>query len=247
MPRSRPLIGITVDNIKNDRASGLYEARIDYAECVKRAGGVPLLLPHEEALAEEYADLCDGLLLSGGADPRLDQFPEHPPVSETAMVRPMDETRQRFELALLRETDRLHGKGIARPVLGVCLGMQLMSLFRGGTLNPSLMETDPGIAPDHVNDTRHQVQVVEIDSPLFRDQPKDELSVVSHHRQVITDPGDLRPVAVAPDGVLEAVDDPERPFWAAVQWHPERNRRAEAAGLNQGVIERLVRAAAMAS
>ena len=67
----KPVIGITVDNADNTAASGKYESAIAYASAMTAAGGVPVLLPHVPELAEAYLELCDGLILTGGVDPRF--------------------------------------------------------------------------------------------------------------------------------------------------------------------------------
>ena len=66
---TRPLIGITIDNVESDIASGRYESNVAYSRAVVAAGGLPLLLPQEVELAVQYVDLCDGLMLTGGTMP----------------------------------------------------------------------------------------------------------------------------------------------------------------------------------
>ena len=144
----QPVIGITVDNRDNTATSGRYESSIAYSRCVAQAGGLPVLLPHEPDLVDRFVDLCDGFVLTGGVDPRTEAFsqPTHP------RARPMDQHRQAFELALLAAMDEQPQK----PVLGVCLGMQLMALWVGGTLHQHLSDIldNPQL---HENDNRHGV------------------------------------------------------------------------------------------
>lgn len=72
-------------------------------------------------------------------------------------------------------------------------------------------------------------------------QPVGSLTVVSAHRQAVADAGAMRVVARAADGVIEAIDDPSRPFYLGVQWHPERG---DSDGpLSAGLIGRFVAAA----
>lgn len=235
-----PVIGITVDNRDNTATSGRYESSIAYSRCVAQAGGLPVLLPHEAGLVDRFADLCDGFVLTGGVDPRTEAFgqPTHP------CARPMDGHRQAFELALLATTDEQPHK----PVLGVCLGMQFMALRAGGTLHQHLPDIldNPQL---HENDNRHVISLRVPDSVLAG-QPlaAEQSTVVSWHRQAVAaGPDDdnrvgrLRVLATAPDGVIEAIDDPGRPFYLGVQWHPERGGRGE---LNQGLFDRFVAVAA---
>ena len=215
---TRPRIGITVDV---DDAS--YRSRFPYAEMVQRAGGVPLLLPCEHRSIPEYLACCDAIVTTGGDDPDLRHFgiENHP---ATTLIAPR---RQTFELELL---DALSESG--HPLLAICLGMQLMGLHAGGTLEQHLPDT-LATAEIHWNGTRHEVQ-----GTLGSGE------VHSHHRQALGEPGGLQVCAIAPDGVIEAVEDPAHAMRIGVQWHPERTDCRE---LGLGLFERLIRAASESS
>ncbi|MEM9419326.1 MAG: gamma-glutamyl-gamma-aminobutyrate hydrolase family protein [Planctomycetota bacterium] len=234
-----PLIGITLDNFENSAASGKYEVGVGYSRAVAEAGGVPVLLPHEVTLVPEYVQRCDGLILTGGVDPDTAalpaDWPGHAPVHPQARV--MDPTRQAFELALLAEWDRVKPNS---PLLGVCLGMQLLTLHQGGTLNQYLPDTHSAEVIERHRKNDHTIRVTVDDSVL--PQPAMEAEAITHsnHQQAIDDPGDLRVVAVAEDGIIEAVDDPDRSFRLGVQWHPERG---DTGPLSQSLLHRLVRSA----
>lgn len=236
----KPVIGITVDNGKNSATSCIYESSITYSRAITRAGGVPVLLPHDPQLAAQHIDLCDGLVLSGGVDPRTEAFGErtHP------KARPMNATRQEFELALLKSIDEV----VTKPLLGVCLGMQLMALHRGGQLYQYLPDTlaQPQV---HSKYHRHTVDFDFGDSMAVANQlpPSTGWTVISNHRQAVADPGSLRTVAHAPDGVIEAIDDPNRRFYVGVQWHPEQAEPSDSAPINQGLYDRLVAASEYAT
>jgi len=206
----RPIIGITTSNCQAhpDR----YESASAYACAVIDAGGLPVLLPHEPHLADQYVHFCDGLILTGGDDPATEAFgkPTHP------RARPIDPRRQAFELALL-DAATLHPH---LPVLGICLGVQLMALHAGGRLNQYLPDTLP-TAQDHQDNRRHGIQIV-AEGSILRASADIAPTVVSSHRQAVDDPGRLRVIATAPDGVIEGIDDPRRAFYLGVQWHPER-------------------------
>ena len=196
---------------------------------VAASGGLPILLPHEPDLAVEYAHYCDALVLTGGVDPDTESFgqPLHPE------ARPIDPRRQAFELALLEAAKLQPGM----PVLGVCLGMQLMALHSGGRLDQYL----PASLPDaHVHqDEHHHSVVLGVNCSVLADTPdKSERTVVSSHRQAVVDAGSMRVLATAPDGVIEAIDDPDRNFYVGVQWHPERSGVGP---LGFGLFEQLVR------
>jgi putative glutamine amidotransferase len=210
----RPLIGITteIDGLRHSVAAA-------YSASVRAAGGIPILLPCEPACAADYVRCCDGVIMSGGDDPIMEQWqcPTHPKATR------LDPRRQAFELAILAALDDQGD----RPLLGICLGMQLMGLHRGGTLDQHLPESLP-TADCHGPASSHAV-----DGSLGHGD------VQSHHHQALSDPGCLCVVARAPDGVIEAVRDESRPFYVGVQWHPERTGDTE---LGAGLFRQLVEA-----
>jgi len=212
----RPLIGITTDS--HPRPDH-YESPAAYARAVEAAGGLPILLPFQSdlSLVLEFARRLDGVLFSGGNDlnPALYGQARHPKAV------PVQEARERFELALLAEVERRR-----TPVLGICLGSQLMNVHRGGSLLQFLPEVprQPHLEHRRLGEVapRHRVRV-EADSGLGRLLKKREIEVNSSHKQAVDRPGrGLKIIATAPDGVVEATEDPEFPLFLAVQWHPER-------------------------
>lgn len=211
-----PLIGITADLV-DVTIPGLPTVRqravqaLTYVRGVEAAGGTPVLLPAIPALAERFADACDGLLFTGGED--IDTRPMGIPLHPAAKI--MHPERQAFETALLRAVDRRPH----RPVLGVCLGMQQICVHRGGKLNQHLPDSLP-TAERHAGDFAHPIAPVPGLTTRFLPLPAG--NVASNHHQSIDDAGPLRVLARSDDGVIEAVDDPARPFYLAVQWHPER-------------------------
>jgi len=214
--KSRPVIGITIDT---SDTSGRYESPVTYAAAVEKAGGLPLLLPYrvDASLVPQYADVIDGMLFSGGNDLDPSLYGEgawHPKA-----VR-IDPIRQAFEMALIAEVEKRR-----LPTLGVCLGSQLMNVHRGGSLIQFLPDEVPGIEHRRIpgqEPGRHPIQL-DIESQLGRAIGKRDVSVNTYHKQAIRTIGrGLRVIATAPDGVIEAYEDPAFPLFAAVQWHPER-------------------------
>lgn len=194
---ARPLIGITAD-ADDER----FKLRRPYISMVREAGGVPLILPCAVDMIDAFIACCDGIILSGGDDPDMAAFGE----STHPRATPIDPDRQAFELALLARLDAHRDT----PTLGICLGMQLMGLHAGGTLNQFLPDT-LATAAEHWGRVEHT-----INGPLGRG------TVFSHHRQALTDPGRLTVASHAHDGVIEAIRDDGRPYYVGVQWHPER-------------------------
>jgi putative glutamine amidotransferase len=207
-----PVIGITCDV-----ADGRYCLGPAYVRAVAEAGGVPVALPCRADLVGRYLDLCHGFLLTGGGDPAMERWG----IATHPLATPIDPQRQEFELALLAALDERP----QTPVLGICLGMQLMGLHAGGSLEQHLPDSLP-TAAEHWGSRMHEVGG-DLGGGL----------VCSHHRQALTAAGNLKVVACAPDGVIEAVTDPQRRFYLGVQWHPERT--AEDA-LGMDILRRLV-------
>lgn len=212
----RPVIGITLDtSAKPER----YDSPMHYATAVEKAGGLPVLLPYrtDVSLVPQFVDLLDGILFSGGddLDPRLYGEAYHPNAC------PIDPARQRFEVALLAEVERRR-----TPALGICLGSQLMNVYRGGSLHQFLPELprDPMLEHRKLGDVapRHAVKL-EPGSQIADLLGKGEVNANSSHKQSVRAVGrGLRIIGFSPDGVIEGIEDPDFPLFLGVQWHPER-------------------------
>lgn len=229
----RPVIGITVDNLDNTAASGRYDVGIGYSDAVAAAGGTPVLLPHALECVSDYLKLCDGFVLTGGVDPDTAAFgePMHPKAKK------MDPTRQAFESVLI-EAIRAAERRV--PTLGVCLGMQLMALHAGGRLDQHLPDTLGDAAAIHHGNRPHPIVLAAKGTVLEIDDGDTASDIVSHHLQAVADAGAMRVIATAPDGVIEAIEDPDRAFYIGVQWHPERGNDSS---FNRGLFVALVREA----
>jgi putative glutamine amidotransferase len=216
---SRPIIGITLDSEPAGGWSKMpwYALRQNYCDAVARAGGLPVPLPHEPDLAAEYLSRIDGLLITGGAfdvDPSL-----FGASTRHATVKTKDR-RTAFEYAITRgaiEADK--------PVLGICGGQQLMNVVLGGTLiqhiPDEVKDPLPHEQPNPRTEAGHPVKIV-AGTLLHKVVKELELPVNSAHHQAVKNVGQGIVVnAVAPDGVIEGIEDPRRRFVIGVEWHPE--------------------------
>jgi putative glutamine amidotransferase len=220
---TRPVIGICSALERSqwgvwDQVAALMP--LSYIEAVQRAGGIAVILPpdaHVSADPEQVLDLLDGLMLAGGADidPASYGEPPHPQTIDTVPA------RDEFEIALTRAA-------IARdlPVLGICRGMQLINVARGGTLLQHL--------PEHVGHEEHRRVLgsfdgadhdVELDDGTLAARAAGETdhATKSHHHQAVDRLGDglLVTGRSTLDNLTEAIELDDRSFVLGVQWHPE--------------------------
>jgi putative glutamine amidotransferase len=197
-----------------------------YSLAVRRAGGLALILPPDDVVAEspdELLDMLDGLILAGGSDidPGSYGAQPHP---ETRGTRP---ERDRFELGLgTRALER------DMPVLGICRGMQMLNVIQGGTLTQHVRDRvqndlhrhTPGVFTDH------RVKL-EPGSLAARVVGAETTEVKSAHHQGIEELGEgVVTSGWADDGLVEAIELPDKSFAVGVLWHPEEDERSRVVG-----------------
>ncbi len=211
----RPRIAIPT-SYQQSQGAALGEAtlREAYYGLIWRAGGMPVLVPPGEAglveaLAAQFAPA--GVLLVGGYDIDADSYGQanHP---RAVLMHPR---RQANELAWFAWAERA---GV--PVLGICLGCQVINVARGGTLVqhlPDLTDTD------HGGDGRTAYHDVTVEGPTLRAIAGERVQAIAgrHHQAVDRLGRQLRVAARAADGTVEAVEDVAGRFVLGVQWHME--------------------------
>ena len=210
---SRPLIGITsVYHTNKDSGWVSTMTGFVYVKAVAENGGVPVILSTitNEEIMMRYVDELDGLVLIGGADIPPDAYGQQP--HET--VRIMPEQRYNFERRLIPAWLES-----GKPILGICLGMQLTNVVSGGTLIQDI-PSQVGTEVAHRN-KYHDVRIAP-DSSLAKLLGKQQAKVYSYHHQATDKLGKkLRIIARSDDGIIEAAERVDGGFGLFVQWHPE--------------------------
>ena len=226
----KPVVGITTYLTPAAWGAWNQEAALvpaAYVRAIERAGGVPLLVPPGAAY-DETLDRVDGIVFSGGSDLDPELYGASAHEETVGIFRERDD----YELGLMRaalERDV--------PVLAICRGSQVLNVALGGDLEqhvPDRVGTDvhketPGVFAEHDVTVLPETRLGEILG--------DRVDVKSHHHQGYGQLGSgLREAARAPDGTVEALEDPSRRFTLGVLWHPEE-------GDDLALFEALVREA----
>ncbi len=224
--RERPLIGVTTSEVRRAESTEptpegeppRHEMALGlpYLRGLEAAGALPVAMPPlgEEAI-EPLLDRFDGICLSGGPDldPGNYGAEPHPELG------PTEPDLDRFELAVARRADARR-----LPILAICRGTQTLNVVRGGTLHQHLPELSTEIAHRQQlpGDQPSHPVAIEPGSRLAAALGVRAVEVNSFHHQAIERLGEgLVVSAVAPDGTVEGIEDPRRPFLLGVQWHAE--------------------------
>lgn len=210
----RPRIGLTPDIDALSAPETNYVLRRNYADAILAAGGLPFILPYCDDVAA-CLDALDAVVITGGMfdiDPAVYRGKPMPGV----VTKPV---RTAFEKALIDAT-------LARdmPILGICNGLQLLAVALGGQLVQHIpgeiaqplehKPAAPASQPHHTVDIRPG-------SRLGRLTGGGRHRVNSMHHQSVLPSSRYDAVAHAPDGVVEAIEVPDRCFCLGLQWHPE--------------------------
>jgi putative glutamine amidotransferase len=217
----QPIIALTTSgrhekNFKTPHYDAYYHIPAPYVDAVRRAGGVPVLVPPGEPGWQDVLQRVDGIIVTGGSDIHPRNYAgndQHPNLTET------DAERDQSEIELVRHitaTDQW-------PVLCICRGMQMLNVALGGSLYehiPDMRPVDMHRGPD--GGWALQQVNVKPGSRLEQIMGTTEVHTYSgHHQAAKTVAAGLQVTATSPDDVVEALEMPDHPWLVAVQWHPE--------------------------
>lgn len=217
-----PVIGITLDLVSDSEKYKYarfpwYALRQNYANSVIKAGGIPVMIPYQMGAIDDILNMIDGLIIPGGDEDINPKF--YGQTVQSDKVKTNDE-RGLFELTLLQKALE-----VDKPFLGICNGMQLLNVVLGGTL----IQHIPDFAPSDINHEQpdpkdvpsHLIHIKE-GTMLASLSTQKELLVNSTHHQGIDKLGDgLVASAIAPDGIIEAIESSRHKFALGALWHPE--------------------------
>jgi putative glutamine amidotransferase len=195
----------------------------DYKQSILHVGGEVRILDPSMPIDEALRDI-DGLLLTGGDDVAPSRYGEapHPSIIEA------EAGRDEFEIGLVRAARERH-----LPIFAICRGIQVLNVAFGGTLVQDIPSQVPGalthtlkVPPNEPYTLAHEVWLEKgsLLSNLMGERLSDgdACEVNSrHHQAVKTIASGFKVSATAPDGVVEAIEDPGQEFCLGVQWHPE--------------------------
>jgi putative glutamine amidotransferase len=220
---TRPVVGISAN--LNRAQWGPWDRRaallpLEYIEAIQRAGAMALMIPPDSVLEsnpDEALERIDALILSGGSDIDPSSYGEEPHPQTNGTV----PERDRTEIALAR-------RAIERdmPVLGICRGMQLINIARGGTLKQHVPDEvgheDHRPYPGSFENSDHDVYL-KAGSLAAVAAGETVHNTKSHHHQGVERIGEGLVVTgySALDELPEAIEAPDCRFVLGVQWHPE--------------------------
>jgi putative glutamine amidotransferase len=227
-PAARPLIAVPTQTLQamDDIPEQLPLSWVmshRYFTALTHVGGAPFMVPlldTDEAALRRLFDAADGVFLAGGVDVDPSSYGDE--LSEECGR--TDPSRDRVELLFAR-----WALAEAKPLLGVCRGMQILNVLAGGTLHQDCTRYFAGAikhdyfpTAGHARDyLAHEIEI--LDGTTLRSvYGQARARVNSMHHQGIRDLGaGLIASALAPDGLIEAVEVPGDVFQLGVQWHPE--------------------------
>ena len=218
MPK-KPLIGLTLDLETSKTYSKFpwYALRENYCSSISHYGGIPIPLVYDNKSINSILDIIDGLVITGGA---FDIDPKY--YSERKKYKNIfiKNERTEFEINICNKALK---KNI--PILGICGGQQLINIVYGGSLVQDIKKDLTTNIEHEQKNPRNQVShsvKLNLSSKLYKIIKKKSIMVNSaHHQSIKTTGKGLIVNAVAPDGIIEGIEDQSKDFCIGVQWHPE--------------------------
>ncbi|WP_407313357.1 gamma-glutamyl-gamma-aminobutyrate hydrolase family protein [Desulfosporosinus sp. SB140] len=229
----RPVIGITAAHCTEELKTF---PRAFYIDSIRKAGGIPIVLPPVQSRDEgiEVLDLVDGLLLTGGGDISPTYLNEDPLRGIGACIPERDLGELLLsELALRKDL----------PILGICRGIQVLAISAGGKIYQDIPSQHPeAIQHNQTAPRQYTWHKVDIDqkSLLFRLLGEKKIGVNSLHHQAVREvPPGFQSNAMAMDGIIEGIEKLNAKFCLGVQWHPESMTETEqhSGALFHGFVE----------
>lgn len=219
----KTVIGITLDWENSPTYSNMhpwYALRCNYASSISKFNAAPITLPYDINSIAQYIEMIDGLMVTGGD---YDLAPEVYGESKQPETRTIRNNRTEFEMELIKAALL---KNI--PILAICAGEQLLAAMHGGkllqdikTAYPDALEHEQKHLGIHMSKTSHSIKITS-GSLLHSIVNKDEIEVNSSHHQAVKSVGhEMIISAIAPDGIIEAIEMHKRNFVLGVEWHPE--------------------------
>lgn len=230
--KKKPIIGISGSMIIDE--GGMFPGykrsyvNNDYVRSVIEAGGIPFIIPmnNDEEVIENQLDLVDGLILSGGHDVNPLLFNEEPHQKLGGIYPERDD----FDFKVVKKAMNKN-----MPIIGICRGHQVINVANGGSLYQDLsliegcyIKHNQGSLPSQATHT----VTVEKDSVLGGILGEKTYSNSFHHLAVKDVADGFRIVALAEDGVVEAIEREEKPLVMGIQWHPEMM-----SGVDKGMMD----------
>ncbi|GGH77695.1 putative glutamine amidotransferase [Pullulanibacillus pueri] len=209
---NKPLIALTADFEQNQ-----YKIKEEYCLSILETGGLPVAVPYltDTLSLQEILSKVDGLILTGGSDIDPALYGEEPAPSLGTIV----PARDRFEIPLVQ-----YALTLDLPILAICRGLLILNVAAGGSLYQDIyaeagasLQHKQSAPRDHAS---HSIKVNK-GTLLHRFTQTERLRINSFHHQAIKRiaPG-FHLSAAAPDGIIEAIEHPQKNFTLGVQWHP---------------------------
>lgn len=234
-----PIIGVLPDfqnGAENTYSKkDFYAIRKNYIDGISDAGGLPIIMTYDYEKIDDYLAIIDGLMVVGG------YMDIHPKRYNEEYIHPtvkLNLTRENFEYEFVKRALKTN-----LPIFGICNGMQLISVLHGGKIiqhildEKNFMDHDQSEYPDNCKYIDHEQSHftefkeygnpyhdinIEKNSQFYQIVQNEKFATNSSHHQAIKSVGDdLKVVAKADDGIIEAFEKPNHPFCIGVQWHPE--------------------------